>query len=512
MNGNRKRAYSGKTGKKTGSDFISVQLHGVSLVDESNTKLLDDVIKTYNSASRCAFKKFQSIGLKSQWKKTSKNKKFWSVDKELGSPIHGTISSVGDWVEKHGYCLDSTLLHNAVMNGYRTSMSFERQHEKWQTSKLNPSFGEIEDRSRKRLTKEEFQLTRNASLTVIGKAKVGNPKFSFDIENCTMSFTFRRKRILFSFKSHRFSKKGLEHFTDIVELMENGELPVTVTLTKTSGNGKFNVSLAYSASVLSRLNGEHRTTKKKDIVAGIWFNDDIVHHQIMDMESNRTVYSKTYRMENISGGKRAQKYISCLEYAGRKKESRKLKDRIANKTVVAYGKVLDTIFNVNRAYHVSEVVVEDAKHRSSRHFNSSYVTFNKCNVQNGSCRPCSIPMGKFTGMIQGKCHKNCMKLTKVDGSFIQLRAIMISRSMPDAIRNACTDMTARSRKKFDIRLTDWANLLQDNPSMLDWVGHLIHNKRSRQARMEIKKAFQTRAVEKAVRLLDNRYRLCNAVG
>ena len=89
---------------------------------------------------------------------------------------------------------------------------------------------------------------------------------------------------------------------------------------------------------------------------------------------------------------------------------------------------------------------------------------------------------------------------------------MISRSMSDAIRNACTDMTARSRKKFDIRLTDWANLMQDNPSMLDWVGHLIHNKRSRQARMEIKKAFQTRAVEKAVRLLDNRYRLCNAVG
>ena len=77
--------------------------------------------------------------------------------------------------------------------------------------------------------------------------------------------------------------------------------------------------------------------------------------------------------------------------------------------------------------------------------------------------------------------------------------------MADAIRNACTTMVGRYTNKSDVGLTDWRKWISD-PSMLDWVGHLLHNKRSRQAKSEIRKAFNSRAVEKAVRLVDNRNR------
>ena len=109
-------------------------------------------------------------------------------------------------------------------------------------------------------------------------------------------------------------------------------------------------------------------------------------------------------------------------------------------------------------------------------------------------------------MVQTKCSEFGMELGKVDGTFIQLKAILESHSMTDAIRNACTCMVGRFISKSDNGLTDWRKWMSD-PSMLDWVGHLLHNKRPRQARTEIRKAFNARAVEKAVRLVDNRNRL-----
>ena len=43
---------------------VTLQLHGVSLVDKLSTEVVDNLLKTYNSASRCAYKRFEAIGLK----------------------------------------------------------------------------------------------------------------------------------------------------------------------------------------------------------------------------------------------------------------------------------------------------------------------------------------------------------------------------------------------------------------------------------------------------------------
>ena len=59
-------------------------------------------------------------------------------------------------------------------------------------------------RSKKHINSKEFQLTRNSSITVVGKTKVGNPKFRFDLETNTMTFTYNYKKIEFSFKKNRF--------------------------------------------------------------------------------------------------------------------------------------------------------------------------------------------------------------------------------------------------------------------------------------------------------------------
>ena len=46
----------------------SFQLHGLSLVDANDAALIESVLKTYNSLSRCACKRFSQIGLSSMLK------------------------------------------------------------------------------------------------------------------------------------------------------------------------------------------------------------------------------------------------------------------------------------------------------------------------------------------------------------------------------------------------------------------------------------------------------------
>ena len=46
------------------SGVVAFQLHGVSLIDNESTEIVDNLLKTYNSASRCAYKRFEAIGLK----------------------------------------------------------------------------------------------------------------------------------------------------------------------------------------------------------------------------------------------------------------------------------------------------------------------------------------------------------------------------------------------------------------------------------------------------------------
>ena len=174
-------------------DVVSIQLHGVKLVDGEKAPILDAAIKTFNSASRCAFKRFKSIGLRGMLKShkepyrrnpfphfldvpfedgkpkcfecppgmsdkmwldmrreaylrkrnqgIANANKFWQIDKDLGSPIAGTIKSVREWARERGFTLDSILAQNATMIGFKTYMSFERQTTKWRTTKSSPAFG-----------------------------------------------------------------------------------------------------------------------------------------------------------------------------------------------------------------------------------------------------------------------------------------------------------------------------------------------------------------------------------
>ena len=111
-------------------------------------------------------------------------------------------------------------------------------------------------------------------------------------------------------------------------------------------------------------------------------------------------------------------------------------------------------------------------------------------------------------MVQSQCARNGMALKKVNGAFIQLNAVLASSSMKEAIRKATSEMVARASKGQGIGLTKTGveQVISSNPSMLDWVGHLLHNKRNRQARCEVKRTFHSRVVEKATRMLDGHSR------
>ena len=528
---------------------VTLQLHGVSLVDKLSTEVVDNLLKTYNSASRCAYKRFEAIGLKellkahrvpnkrkfmskfrnvpmvdgkpmcydcptgmseSTWTKMREESykrkalaafnnanKFWQIDKDLGSPILGTESMVGEWAKSNGYELDSTLLHNAVLDGFRNYKSFERQKSKWLTSKETACFGDQVARSKKQISREEFELTRNSSLTVIGKKKVGNPKFKFDLENETMDFTFRRKKIQFSFKSHRFSKKGYKKFADLVDCMSSGNLAVTVTLTKVA-NGKFTISLAYNPNEL-------KEARHSNVVTGIWVSDEVVHHQIS--RDGKVLHERTYRVEEFTRERKVRKTLEFLKYKGDIKTLRNAKRNLESRKLAGTRNLLNKIFNISHAYGSTVVVVEAPNSKTKRNFNNGFIGFDKYKVSNGIGAPCFIAPSRFVKMVQSQCIKNGMALKKVNGAFIQLNAVLGSSTMPEAIRKATSEMVSRAVGGQGINLTESAKqVIASNPSMLDWVGHLLHNKRGRQARCEVKKAFQSRIVEKAVRLLDKRHR------
>ena len=497
--------------KNTHSDLISFQIHNVRLIDENHLPEIEKTIKTFNSAKRCAFKRFNSMNL--DWllksgRSMGNAETLWQVDRNVGSPIQGTELAIKDWLFKNNHFLDTTLLHDAVMDGFKTFRSFNNKRSRWQTSKSSPSFGELELRSKKKITKEEFQLTRNASITVIGKkAKGGNPKFKFNLEdNNTFTFTLNRKRIGFNFNSNRFSKKGIETLNSIVNAMSEDKLPVTITLTRLEKKGRFNLTLTYSGGELKK----DRSRKQSNIVSGIWVSDEVIHHQIIDKTSNnKVIHSRTWKVEDFSGEKRTRKYLD--ERIAKKDlgKVKKIREKIANRTISEARNILKKIFTTSKGYGASTMVVESARHKTERDFNNSFISFSKNKIETSSSNPCFMTYSRLVKMIQTQCSKFNMKLEKVDGTFIQLKAILESHSMMDAIKNACTTMIGRIDKQSKNRflgLTDLRKQLAD-PSMLDWVSHLLHNKRTRQARGEIRMAFKRRAVEKAARLVDNRHRL-----
>ena len=102
-----------------------------------------------------------------------------------------------------------------------------------------------------------------------------------------------------------------------------------------------------------------------------------------------------------------------------------------------------------------------------------------------------------------------MNFNSVNGVFLQLESLLYAeKDMNEALANACSILVERNFAGFDIRATDWGKMMSHNPSMLDWVGHLLSRKENRLARCEIRNAFQEGAVEKAVRLADTRSRCC----
>jgi hypothetical protein len=151
--------------------------------------------------------------------------------------------------------------------------------------------------------------------------------------------------------------------------------------------------------------------------------------------------------------------------------------------------------------------VEAPTSKTKRNFNAGCIGFDKFRVSEGSIAPCHMNQGKFLKMIHSQCIKNGMSFKKVNGAFIQLNAVLASSSMKEAIRKATSEMVARASKGQGIGLTKSVEqVISSNPSMLDWVGHLLHNKRNRQARCEVKRAFHSRVVEKATRMLDGHSR------
>lgn len=542
-----------KSEKTTDKCMVSVCLHGVKLKDEKNLPLMVDLAKTFNSASRCAFKRFKDIGLNGMLKShrepnkrafkfrdvpmvdgrpvcfdkpvgmsdemwlnmrlesykrkvnSHKANPFWQIDKDLGSPILGTERIVGEWLNNNGYKLDSNLLHNAILDGLKNYRSFERQVSNFKTGKFNPSFGDMQNRSKKRLDKDEFQLTRNASFTVVGSAsQKGNPKFRFSVADNTFTFTYQRRRIEFDFSAHHFSKNNLKQVSRIVEMMESRKLPVTVTLKRIGKGNSFEVTLTCSQSQLSRCIGDDQN-RQDNIVSGIWVGGDIIHHNIVDQASGRTLYSKTYRMDELSGEKRCAKQMESLRFNGDYKTLSKARKHLNNRISNTTHNLLKKVFNINKSHNVGAVVVERPSSMTKRKFNNSLIGFDKYDVENGTGAACFMNPTKFNAIVKSHCARNMMEFKQVNGEFVQTKAVLESKTMGEAIGNAGLEMVSRADSKTGkTSLTDLVLKMSLDPSMLDWVGHLLHNKRSRQARIELKRAFQARAVERAVRLVDNR--------
>lgn len=527
----------------------SFQLHGITLVDEEDGGLIEAILKTYNSLSRCAYKKFKSIGLRSMlkfhpnperrrsgfrdvplidgqprayecptgmsdkmWRQVrkeaydSKRKKanpFWQIDKDLGSPIRGTEAGLGEWARKRGYEFDSTTLHSAVLNGMKMHLSFERQKARYRTSKNNPSFGENELRSKRKLTKFEYGLTKNASMTLIGRK--GSSKFHFDLEkDDSMTFTWRRRKIGFSFKSHRFSKKGWEKFRSLVEHMEKGEIPVTFTLTMTAKN-KFNLTLTYDQKQFDGLNKVRENVKIEDRVAVIYsLGKDMIYHQVM--QGDRILNSELHHLDDLNGRNKNKRQIEELKGKGQYQKLTRLRRTLANRNASTVDAVLHRIFRINKAMGVEKVVVETPGSRRRGAFNRNLLSFNAYDIKNDNGQQGPISLVKLNSLTRGLCSKMGMEFKRADGTFVQAQAIYKSGSMMEAIRTAASTLAAiGSKTKFNIPLTEWSEMVQD-PSMLDWVKHLLHNRRIRQARRELKKAVQNGVVEKAIRLIDTRSR------
>ena len=540
-----------ESGKPYDNSRVSLQLRNVRLVDEANLPEMEKLAKTFNSAVRCSFKRFNSlnIGNMLRWHRTPEKRQtgfkncpmvdgkpreyerptgmskemwfemrrnaymrkvknanpFWQIDKDLGSPIMGTVQIVGNWVKEHGYDLDSTLIHNATMTGLRTYKAFDKKARNYQCNRTSPAFGWIEERSRNKLNKEEFQLTKNASITVIGKkVKGGNPKFMFDAETDTMSFILHRKKVEFSFASHRFSKKGYRNFSELVELMNQGKIAVTVTLTRIE-DGRFNVTLTYSPTELAKLRNE-TFNGKPNVKCALYTTDEALCHQIVDVSKNKVLHSKIYRIDKLADERQTNKRKAELVWEHDFKGAKNLERKLANRIEAISNEVLNKVFKVNKAYGVSEIVIESPKSRNSRNFNNAYIEFHKDKIGRTG-KSCYISAPRFVDRTKSQCSKFGMKFTKkANGTFAQMLAVMKSSSMEAALMNATGQLLDETTPTYGP--TEWAKWVAD-PSMLDWVRHLLHNKRPRQARKEIRKAFHRGTVERAARLIDTRNRFAS---
>ena len=546
---------------KSTQDFVSFKLHGIKLTDVANISTIESISKAYNSAKRCAIKRFQSIGLnglmknqvpnernplenfkdfdivdgkpcyymepngmsREMWYEMRKNaylnkrlsglrkaSKLWQLDKDLGSPISGTEKIVGEWVKSRGFNLDSTMLHNAILEGLKSYRTFEKKSSRYQTKKKSPSFGNLEERSKNRITKEEFQFGRNGSFTVVGQSsKGGNSKFRFNPEGNKMSFVFNRKKIEFNLDGHRFSKTGHQRFCKIVELMNDGLLPVTITLNR-EGYNSFSMTLTYSQSKYSTMAREKSNPKTSHIVSSIYCTDEVVCHQIVDVKKNKVLHFKKHDILRLIGEKDNRSEFEKLMWKNDKsKKLANLNKRLHNKTLAETSKLLEKMFRINKSYGVGLVIMEKPKSRNLRNFNHSLLEFDKSKIILGNANPCFMSSSRMMKMVKKQCSRNGMNFNSVNGAFLQLESLLYAeKDMNEALANACSILVKRNFAGFDIRSTDWGKMMSHNPSMLDWVGHLLSRKENRLARCEIRNAFQEGAVEKAVRLADTRSRCC----
>lgn len=561
-----KRSRTNKSNKRIAKnnpyDFVSFKLHGIKLVDDSNLHVVESIAKSYNSAKRCAIKRFQSIGLngmtkgqvpidrdplknfkdfqlvdghpsfyqgpvgmsKDLWYRVRKDaylrkridglrraKKMWQLDKDLGSPISGTERVVGEWVKSHEFNLDSVMVHNAILDGLKTYRAFEKKLSKYQTKKTSPSFGDMEGRSRKDITKDEFQLTRNGSFTVVGQSsRGGNPKFRFKSEEMDgsdkMELVFQRKWIEFDLSGNRFSQKGYKRFCNLVEMMNQGKIPVTVTLSR-ERNNRFEVTMTYSQQRYSSLLKEISNKAKRHLISSIYFTDEVLCHQVVDAKTNKVLHFKAYDIDKSTGNKNKRHLIESLKWDGKLDELAKLERKMRNATITETQKLIGKLFRINKSYGVGCVVMETPRTRNSRNFNNSLLEFDPSKIRLGNANPCFMSASRLVNMVKNQCTRNGMKFNSVNGAFLQLESLLDSeKDMNEALENACSILVKRNFAGFDIRATDWGKMMSHHPSMLDWVGHLLHKKQNRQARCEIRNAFVERAVEKAVRLCDSRSR------
>ena len=534
--------------------IVSIQLHELSPLVEEDAVLIESILKTYNSMSRCAYKRFKKMGLRAMLKshrtplkrksrfrdvpfvngrpmeyecptglsdkmwlqmrresylrKAAAASPFWQIDKDLGSPIAGAESAIGEWARARGYEFDSTTLHNAVLNGLKCHLSFERQKSKWRTGKENPAFGDNVERSRRRLDKAQYQLTRNGSMTLIGKRR-GSSKFHFDLDNDILAFVWRRRRIPISFKSHRFSKRGWEKFSALISHMEKGEIPVTFTLTMT-GENKFNLSLTYDQKRLDELEKIRGNCRKEGRIAVVYpVAEDVICHQIV--QGKRILLSEIHHLDAENGNSKCIPQIEELKQKRRYGRLKRLKAKMANRTRTSAQNLVKKMIEVSSKSYAAEcVVVESASSRRRGAFNRNYLGFCEEGIRNDIGQQGPISMTLLNALVKGQCAKMGLDFKAVDGTFVQAYAISKSHSMMEAIRTAASTLAAIGRcsngRKLNPSLTSWSELVQD-PSMLDWVKHLLHNRRRRQARRELKKIVQDGMVEKAIRLIDTRSRL-----